>query len=108
MQTTKRAPNEHEKEGKHMCNATMNQHMQELAKLRTMRAELDQLITAEEEALKAFMTTNELSELIGEEHKATFKLITSSRIDTTAFKKAFPDIAARFTRSSSSMRFTFA
>lgn len=91
-----------------MCNATMNAHMQELAKLRTMKAELDELITREEETIKAFMLENELSELIGEQHKASYKQVTSSRLDSIALKKSLPDIAAQFMRSSSAMRFTFA
>ena len=91
-----------------MCDITMNNHLQELARLRTMRAELDQLIEQEEAAIKDYMSSNELPELIGLEHKATYKAVTSSRLDTTALKKELPDIAARFMRSSSSMRFTFA
>ena len=34
-----------------MCNATMNNHLQELARLRTMRAELDRLIELDESAI---------------------------------------------------------
>lgn len=90
-----------------MCNTTMNNHLQELARLRMMKTELEELIAHEEEELKQYMQLNQLSELIGLEHKATYKAVTSSRLDTTALKKELPDIAARFTRSSSAMRFTF-
>ena len=91
-----------------MCNARMNQHMEELAKLRMMKSELEELITKEEEAIKAFMSSNQLEELVGEQHKASYKQVTSSRLDSTALKKSLPDIAEQFMRSSSSMRFTFA
>ena len=90
-----------------MCDATMNNHLQELARLRMMKTELEELITHEEDELKQYMQLNQLSELIGMEHKATYKSVTSSRLDTTALKKELPDVAARFMRSSSSMRFTF-
>ena len=38
--------------------------------------------------------------------KATYKLVTSSRIDTTALKKDSPEIAAKYTRVTESRRFT--
>lgn len=91
-----------------MCNAAMNARMQELAKLRTMREELEELISHEEHELRQYMLDNELEELIGEEHKATLKKITSSRLDSSALKKELPDVAARFMKTSSCTRFTFA
>ena len=42
-----------------------------------------------------------------DEHKATYKTVTSSRIDTAAFKKAFPSMAEQFTKTTTSQRFTF-
>ena len=38
----------------------------------------------------------------------TYKAVTSSRIDTGALKKALPDLAAQFTRSTTSRRFCIA
>ena len=90
-----------------MCNATMNAHMQELAKLRTMKAELDELITREEEAIKDFMIDNGLTELVGLEHKATYKSVISTRVDTTELKRKLPEIAAQFMKSSCAKRFIF-
>ena len=40
--------------------------------------------------------------------KATYKLVTSSRIDTTALKKDSPEIAAKYTRVTEFRRFTLA
>lgn len=42
------------------------------------------------------------------EYKITYKLVTSARIDTTALKKALPDIAQAFTRESTTRRFCVA
>ena len=90
-----------------VCPVHINAHLQELAKLRMMRAELDVLIEHEEQQLKQYMLDNALTEVIGEEHKAVYKTVSSSRLDSTALKRELPDIAARFTKSQSSMRFTF-
>lgn len=90
-----------------MCPTHINAHMQELARLRTMKAELEELIAHEEQELKQFMTTNELTELIGLEHKASYKPVITTRIDTTELKRKQPEVAAQFMKSSCSMRFTF-
>lgn len=39
-------------------------------------------------------------------YKVTYKTVTSSRIDTTALKKALPDVAAQYTKTSTTRRFT--
>ena len=41
-------------------------------------------------------------------YKVRYKTVKSSRFDTTAFKKAMPDLAAQFTRETESRRFTVA
>ena len=46
--------------------------------------------------------------LAGADYKITWKTVTSSRFDSTAFKKAMPELAERFTKSSTSRRFTVA
>ena len=38
--------------------------------------------------------------------RATYKAVTSSRVDTTALKKELPEVAERFTKSTTSKRFT--
>jgi predicted phage-related endonuclease len=46
--------------------------------------------------------------LAGDEHKATYKAVTSSRVDTTALKRDLPEIAAQYTKTTTARRFTFA
>lgn len=65
---------------------------------------------AEAEALK-----DEIKAAMGEresvqagEYKITWKAVTSARIDTTALKKAMPDVAARFTKETTARRFLVA
>ena len=47
-------------------------------------------------------------ELRAGEYKVTWKAVTSSRLDTTALKKALPDVASRFMKSITSRRFCVA
>lgn len=44
----------------------------------------------------------------GVDYKITWKSVTSSRFDRTAFKKAMPELAERFSRSTTSRRFVVA
>lgn len=54
------------------------------------------------------MTAAGVESLAGSEHKATYKAVTSSRVDTTRLKKDLPEIAARYTKTTTARRFTFA
>lgn len=42
------------------------------------------------------------------EYKITWKAVTSSRLDTTALKKALPEVAERFTKKTTARRFCVA
>ena len=39
-------------------------------------------------------------------YKVSWKTFTSSRVDTTALKKALPDIAAQYTKQTTARRFS--
>lgn len=81
--------------------------MKELAQYIRMQDEISQTIEGLKDQIKAYMQQNQLETLASDEHKATYKTVTSSRIDTTAFKKAFPSMAEQFTKTTTSQRFTF-
>lgn len=86
--------------------------------INTLMAELAQYIRIQEEAtatveaikdqIKSQMQAAGVDILVGAEHKATYKAVTSSRVDTTALKKDMPDVAARYTKTTEIRRFTFA
>ena len=42
------------------------------------------------------------------EYKITYKAVTSNRLDTTAFKKAYADLYNKFAKPSTTKRFTIA
>lgn len=77
--------------------------------LRQLQALIEEA-TAEAEAIKdtikAAMGDSEA--ITAGEYKITWKPITTARIDTTALKKALPDVAERFTKQTTVRRFTVA
>lgn len=81
--------------------------MKELAQYIRMQEEISETIEGLKDQIKAYMQEKGLETLASDEHKATYKTVTSSRIDTTAFKKAFPSMAEQFTKTTTSQRFTF-
>ena len=86
-----------------MSNTEMRTKIRELKELKLMQEELAAEITAIEDAIKAAMGDEE--QIIAGEYKVTWKPVTSSRVDTTALKKALPDVAEQFMKSSTSRRF---
>lgn len=82
--------------------------MKELAQYTRMAEEIAATVDDLKDAIKKYMEENQLETLIGNEHKATYKTVTSSRIDTTALKRNAPDIAEKYTKTTETKRFTFA
>lgn len=91
-----------------MDKKTINKKFKELAKIKMEEEELKSKREAIEDELKTYMTAEELETLIGDEHKATYISVSSNRIDTKLLKKEMPLVAAKYTKASTSMRFTFA
>lgn len=78
----------------------------ELQELKRMREELDAEISTLEDAIKVSM--GEAEQITAGAFKITWKAITSSRFDSSAFKKANPDLAAHFIKTSTVRRFSIA
>ena len=91
-----------------MSNTEIQSKVHELRELRRMADELAAEIEAAQDAIKAHMTAIDADTLTGADYKITWKSVTSCRFDSAAFKKAMPDLAERFTRSTTSRRFTVA
>lgn len=81
--------------------------MKELAQYIRMQEEIAETVEGLKDTIKNYMQENGLETLASDEHKATYKTVSSSRIDTIAFKKAFPSMAEQFTKTTTSTRFTF-
>ena len=80
--------------------------VEELQELRRMQEELEAEIEAAQERIKTYMLVNGAETLTAGAWKVSYKAVTSSRFDSTAFKKAMPDLAAQFMRSTTTRRFT--
>lgn len=76
---------------------------QELQELKRMREELDAEIEAAQDEIKAAMGDQEA--ITAGAYRITWKPVTSSRLDGKALKAALPEIAARFTITSTARRF---
>ena len=85
----------------------VNAIMAELAQYTRMAEEIAATVDSLKDTIKKYMEENQLETLTGNEHKATYKTVTSSRLDTAALKTALPDIAARYTKTTETKRFTF-
>ena len=78
----------------------------ELQELKRMREELNAEIASLEDQIKASMGDQE--QVTAGAFRITWKAITSSRFDSSAFKKANPDLAAQFIKTITTRRFTVA
>lgn len=88
---------------------SMNEIESKVKELRQLQALIEEA-TAEAEtikdAIKAVMGDSE--ELRAGEYKVTWKAVTASRLDTAALRKALPDVAAAFTKTTTTRRFCVA
>ena len=87
-----------------MSNPNLTPKITELMELKRMREELDAEIAAAEDEIKTAMGDEDT--LLAGPFKVTWKTITSSRLDSTALKKALPKIAARFMKQTTTRRFS--
>ena len=86
-----------------MSNPAMEAKVHELMELKRMKEELDSEIGQIEDEIKAVMGNEEM--LVAGAYKVSWKSVTSSRLDSTALKKALPEIAERFMKSTTTRRF---
>ena len=81
--------------------------MREIAEYTRMAEEIGATLDGLKDSLKKYMDENGLDSIAGSEHKASYKAVTSSRIDTTALKRDMPEIAAKYTKTTNTRRFLF-
>ncbi len=81
--------------------------MREIAEYTRMAEEVAATLDSLKDSLKKYMDENGLDNIAGNEHKASYKAVISSRIDTTALKRDMPEIAAKYTKTTETRRFLF-
>ena len=82
--------------------------VEELQELRRMQEELEAEITALQDRIKAHMDASGVDQMTAGAFKVSYKAVTSNRVDTAALKKALPELAQQFTRTTTTRRFTVA
>lgn len=80
--------------------------VRELRQLQALIEEAEAEAEAIKDSIKAHMSDKE--ELRAGEYKITWKAVASSRLDSKALKAALPEVAARFTRTTTARRFCVA
>ncbi len=85
----------------------LNALMKEIAEYTRLAEEVGATLDSLKDILKKHMEKNGLEVLTGNEHKASYKVVISSRIDTTALKRDMPEIAAKYIKTTKTRRFLF-
>lgn len=88
-----------------MSTKELENKARELRELKRLREELDAEITAAEDEIKAHMTAANTDALTAGEYRITWKAVTSSRFDSTRFKKDHAELAAAYTKTTTARRF---
>ena len=83
----------------------LNTIAHDLLAVKQMIAELEAEAETLTDKIKGVMVERGEETLTGDTWKASWKNVTSNRLDTTALKKALPDVAAQFTKKTTTCRF---
>ena len=84
----------------------MESKARELRQLQSLIEEAQAEAEALKDAIKAAMGDSESVQ--AGEYRITWRAVTSARIDTSALRKALPDVAERFTKETTVRRFVVA
>ncbi len=87
-----------------MSNPNMEAKIKELMELKRLKEELETEITAAEDEIKFVMGSEET--LFAGAFKVTWTPYTSSRFDSARFKKDHAELAAAYTKTTTTRRFS--
>ena len=86
----------------------MTAKVRELKELKAMAEEIAAEIAAIEDTIKAEMLSQGVDEMQVDVFKIRYKLVTSSRFDSKAFKATHAELYAQYSKPTESRRFTVA
>jgi len=87
-----------------MSNPNMESQIKELLELKRMKEELEAEIAQQEDAIKSVMGDEEI--LLAGAFKVTWTPYTTSRFDSIRFKKDHAELAAAYTKTTTTRRFS--
>lgn len=90
-----------------MAMDNLNALMREIAEYTRMAEEVGATLDSLKDTLKRYMEERGLDSVAGTEHRATYKSVASSRLDTATLKKELPEVAAKYMRKIETKRFVF-
>lgn len=91
-----------------MSKDKLTAKVRELKELKTMQEELNAEITAIEDEIKAVMLDNGTDEMNVDVFKIRYKLVESTRFDSSAFKTTHADLYEQYTKTTACRRFSVA
>ena len=91
-----------------MSTNEMTATVREYKELKAYAEQIADELAMLEDKIKAEMTARNTEELNVDVFKIRWTTVNSSRFDTTAFKKAMPELAEQYTRQTVSRRFSIA
>ena len=103
LKTTAAGVPKNNKEDVQMSINEIEAKARELRQLQALIEDAQAEAEAIKDAIKAAMGDSESVQ--AGEYRITWKAVTSSRIDTSALRKALPDVAERFTKETVTRRF---
>ncbi|NLO84966.1 MAG: hypothetical protein GX096_06030 [Clostridiales bacterium] len=89
-----------------MSSKDIESKVKELQELRRMKEEIDVEITTLEDLVKEEMTARATEDLIAGCYRIKWTSFQSNRFDTSRFKKDHAELAAAYTKASTSRRFS--
>lgn len=91
-----------------MSTNEMTNKIRQIRELQQLIEEAEAEMEALKDSIKAEMTARNVEEMTVDVFKIRWITVKGSRFDTTAFKKAMPELAQQFTKPTESRRFTVA
>lgn len=91
-----------------MSTNELTSKVRELKELKAMAEEIAAEISTIEDAIKAEMTARETDEMMIDVYKIRWTKVKSNRFDSTVFRKAMPELAEKFTKTTETRRFSIA
>lgn len=88
-----------------MSNTELNRKLRELKELKIMQDELQNEIDSLQDEIKSYMTAAQIDTLNVDVFKVTYKEVTSSRFDSTAFKKTHTELYNQYLKQTVTKRF---
>lgn len=89
-----------------MNTQELMQKLHQIKELQRMSEEVNAELENLKDEIKQVMTEQNTDTLVVDCYKVTWNPVSTSRIDATSLKRELPEVAARFTKTAESRRFT--